>query len=66
MLPSVYHKARIFGSKAVRNIFHTVPDSDDPDADNIIKDTLKFMGVKATWRACSHYASGKWCLGEKL
>ena len=67
MLPSVYHKARIFGSKAVRNIFHTVPDSDDPDADNIIKDTLKFMGSKQPGElvAITHRENGAWAKNYK-
>lgn len=62
VLPSVYHKAKIFGSDPVRNVFHSVPNLEEgPEAD-VLAETVEKLSNKSPSQlvAITHWDKGAW------
>lgn len=60
--PELYHKAKIFGSAPVENIFHSVPDMEDGSERRLLDQTLDQLAsaTPAKLVAVTHWADGAW------
>ena len=63
VLPLVYHKAKVFGHRRVRNIFHTAPSIDeDSDKYAFLKSAYESLGSLGGSKLISitHWPQGAW------
>lgn len=62
VLPSVYHKAKVFGSEPVRDIFHSSAMPNSGREDDILKEAISALGEcdAADLVNISHWEKGAW------
>jgi uncharacterized phage-associated protein len=67
VLPSVYRRARVFGSGPVRNVFHGVPDIDGTSEADALDEAFRAVGQKrpAELVSLTHWEEGAWAKNYK-
>jgi uncharacterized phage-associated protein len=60
--PRLYHKAKVFGSKPVGNVFHQYADMDDGDELNALKEAIEATKGRSPSDlvAITHWQEGAW------
>ena len=60
--PDLYHKAKIFGSSPVKNIFRSIPDPEDGTELDMLNKTIKVLATLPGARlvAITHWNEGAW------
>ncbi|MBO6827169.1 MAG: DUF4065 domain-containing protein [Sneathiella sp.] len=62
VVPSLYHKVKIFGSDPISDIFHSVPDADDSTETEYLNAAYKSLSNLPAGKlvAITHWADGAW------
>lgn len=62
VLPSVYHRAKVFGSSPVRNVFHVNDDHMDGDALETLEEAVRALSDQPAGKlvAITHWEDGAW------
>lgn len=60
--PSLYHRAKVFGSSPVENVFHSAPDLDDGTEAELLDDAVEQLSHNRPGRlvAITHWDQGAW------
>ena len=60
--PVVYHRAKCFGARRIENVFHSVPDLDDDQVEELLKDVVDKLGDASPGKlvAITHWERGAW------